>query len=471
MGGVGRWALLVGLAGAAVLTVLGVRHAVREGWTSWEDDASLAQLNGVWRSRGYGWLWEIDGRRVRAFDESGLYCVARPDLRRQLLDEEVALSADKRSLKVSLFDPAYRFTFDRIETLPAACTRTPDASPLAVVDALGQIFSAHYAFFKTRSVDWPGLLAAARRNIRPGISEADLLAELGALLAHIDDDHVTLSARIAGEGYECNPGEARLLRPADAAAWEKEGRSEHRVGDLQAGVWARQDTDRLLGDTGHTTANGNIKYGLIGGDVGYLSLLSMEDFDASDDDDEPALQEALDDALTLFQGARAVIVDVSLNDGGEDRLARVAAARFAAKPTRIYSKYAGDVPPADVRGGAPQAIDLEPSKRPRFTGPVYLMTSNITVSAAEIFTMAMRALPNVTHVGQTTRGALSDVLTMQLPNGWLVTLSNEVYLDAAGKAWEGRGIPPALAIPVFENGSDPAVSHALALRAVLARID
>jgi carboxyl-terminal processing protease len=71
------------------------------------------------------------------------------------------------------------------------------------------------------------------------------------------------------------------------------------------------------------------------------------------------------------------------------------------------------------------------------------------VSAAEIFTMAMRALPNVTHVGQTTRGSLSDQLTKRLPNGWRLTLSNEVYLDATGAAWEGIGIPPEVPIQVF----------------------
>jgi carboxyl-terminal processing protease len=98
------------------------------------------------------------------------------------------------------------------------------------------------------------------------------------------------------------------------------------------------------------------------------------------------------------------------------------------------------------------------------------MTSNVTVSAAEILTLAMRALPNVTHVGETTRGSLSDMLAKRLPNGWSVTLSNEVYLDAHGKGWEGAGIAPSLAIPVFIGDDDPAASHARALRALVARI-
>ena len=99
-----------------------------------------------------------------------------------------------------------------------------------------------------------------------------------------------------------------------------------------------------------------------------------------------------------------------------------------------------------------------------------MLTSNVTVSAAEIFTMAMRALSNVTHAGQATRGALSDELTKRLPNGWRVTLSNEIYLDAAGKAWEGAGVPPKLAIPVFKETEDAAQTHLQAVRVVVDHI-
>ena len=223
-----------------------------------------------------------------------------------------------------------------------------------------------------------------------------------------------------------------------------------------------------MGDTAHVTANGNIKYGLIDGHVGYLSLLSMEDFAPGDDDDAAALEQALDQAMALFEGAKAVIVDVSTNDGGEDVLARAIAARFAAERTLVYSKSAGDAP-----GAHPQPIFLEPSPRPRYTGPVYLLTSNVTVSAAEIFSMAMRALPNVTHVGQRTRGSLSDVLTKRLPNGWFVTLSNEVYLDGAGKGWEGLGIPPTVPVAVFtgQDKDDAAVSHERAVRGIVAGVE
>jgi carboxyl-terminal processing protease len=214
-------------------------------------------------------------------------------------------------------------------------------------------------------------------------------------------------------------------------------------------MWTTEALESLLGDTAQTAGNGNIKYGLIDGDIGLLIIEAMGEFAGIDADraDAAALDEALDRAMALFEGAAAVIVDVSINDGGSDTFARQIASRFAQKRTLAYSRYAGDVPRS-----RPQRTYIVPSERPRYAGPVYVLTSNVSVSSAETFTMAMRALPHVTHVGQRTRGAFSE-LSRRLPNGWFVVLSNEIFVDADGKAWEGAGIPPHMRMQVFpEDG-------------------
>jgi carboxyl-terminal processing protease len=181
--------------------------------------------------------------------------------------------------------------------------------------------------------------------------------------------------------------------------------------------------------------------------------------------DGPVLERTLDEAMRRFERARAVIVDVTMNEGGFDHLARAVAARFAADRVTAYSKFAGDDPAA-----APQPVDIVPAAAPRFPGPVYVLTSELTVSAAEIFTLAMRALPNVVHVGESTRGSLSDLLGKPLPNGWELTLSNEVYLDADGILWEGRGVRPEIAMEVFSK-ADVTRGHVDAVRKVVDLID
>ena len=65
----------------------------------------------------------------------------------------------------------------------------------------------------------------------------------------------------------------------------------------------------------------------------------------------------------------------------------------------------------------------------------------------------MRALPNVTTVGEATLGILSDNLLKCLPNGWEVSLSNEIYTAADGNVYEVVGVPPDFSEPVFGGGS------------------
>ncbi len=63
----------------------------------------------------------------------------------------------------------------------------------------------------------------------------------------------------------------------------------------------------------------------------------------------------------------------------------------------------------------------------------------------------MMALPHVTRVGQPTLGIFSDDLAKHLPNGWITSLSNEIYTAPDGSLYEGDGIPPQIVTPVFSE--------------------
>ena len=102
--------------------------------------------------------------------------------------------------------------------------------------------------------------------------------------------------------------------------------------------------------------------------------------------------------------------------------------------------------------------------------PVYLVTNDVTASAAEIFTMCMRSLPNVTTVGLPGEGALSDVLSKTLPNGWELGLSNEIYVDHEGICHEGPGIPTDIPMEIFDHENIAAVGHAESMQKIVALV-
>jgi carboxyl-terminal processing protease len=297
------------------------------------------------------------------------------------------------------------------------------------------------------------------------MSERALFDVLAGMLRGLGDSHVGLTAKVGTETLRHDESTSRTL-----ALLSERARAEGRPARDVEREWLRAYRDgilqRVLGGGGRQAANGRILWGFARPGIGYLNVLTMGGFvaDGSPREELAALDATLDEALAAFAGADAVIVDVSNNRGGHDLLARAIASRFADQPRHAYTKRAHR---AD--GVPPQPFQVEPSSRRRFTGRVYLVTSDVTVSAGEIFTLAMRALPNVTHAGTSTRGALSDMLEKPLPNGWTVELSNEVYLDPAGEAFEGRGIPPAEAFEPFPR-DDLSNGHAVALGRLAERL-
>ena len=84
----------------------------------------LSALNGVWRSRGYGWLWTVKDGRIRIYDQSGAYCI--PTKKTQEIGnfaEGLQVGDDGRTIRLTLEDSTYAFVFDRIDALPGACAR------------------------------------------------------------------------------------------------------------------------------------------------------------------------------------------------------------------------------------------------------------------------------------------------------------------------------------------------------------
>jgi len=75
-----------------------------------------------------------------------------------------------------------------------------------------------------------------------------------------------------------------------------------------------------------------------------------------------------------------------------------------------------------------------------------VLVSGYTLSAAEVFTLIMQAHPACTFIGAPTCGCYSDILGAKLPNGWMVGLSNQFYMNHAGENYEGLGLTPDVAV-------------------------
>ena len=404
-------------------------------------------IDGVWRSQGYGWIIVLSQGVPALYHAAGPYCYRDPDPDAGE-DEPFRLVTIVHQNRIAFATGAAetRYVFNRIAALPPACLAEQRWSPAETGRLIAATFADLYPGFGHRGRTQEAL-AAALATLPPDATEAALYDRLEPALAALDDAHVGVEAIVGGEERSFESGEAPSILAirgdsslgADPAARERQWSQRY-----------RESLSALLEGGGHQVANRRVLWGTIGR-VGYINIVTMGAFASEGPpEDTAALDAALDEALTAFSNLPGVIVDVSNNRGGYDAISLRIAGRFTDQPRLAFTKQAAgsDVPF--------QRFLVEPSDRVRYLGPVTLLTSDITVSAGETFTLAMRSLPNVRHAGGRTRGALSDQLSKPLPNGWTLTLPAETYRAADGREYEGVGITPNF--PTAPLGPDHAAT-------------
>jgi carboxyl-terminal processing protease len=426
--------------------------------------AAVPEARGVWQSRGYGWIVALDSRGMTVYQASKADCSMDPRtdaFMKQFLYRQK--NAPQNQLIIVQYPGENRYVFDRIARLPEACTRGNwDAKRL--FEHFAASYQEQYAFFMQHNFDWNERVDGARALVTDRTSPRVLFAIFSDMLDGLGDAHVGLNATFRGEPVAFRTGRGRTLErlneqalktrqpPADVKA--------HWLAAYQRGV--RED---VLRGQWHEASGGKVVWGSIGSDIGYINVSSVENFaPGSLEDNIRFINALLDRILTELGGVKSVILDITNNTGGSDRLAREIAGHFAAARVPAYSKQA-----YGAQGVSPDMFYAEPSVGRRFTGPTYLLTSDVTVSGGEILTMTMRVLPNVSQVGMATRGALSDRLTKVLPDGSDFSISNEIYLDPREVLFEGTGLPPHQALEIFP-AEDLEGGHAKAVQQLIAQI-
>lgn len=445
---------------ALILTACGESSAFAQPREIFGSNGTIEPARGIWHSAEYGWILEIDADGITRWQDTpaGCYATAQdgPTLMSQVEYRYITpLGSDRAKFEYLPSDG--NTVFERLGALPETCGAQDLSGRRATFDVFTSIFERHYAFFERRGVDWQARVAEARARLSDDMSDADVFALLASLIEPLGDSHTKLIAEFDGERHRAQYGLGTTL-PMIAGGI---GETPWLIGLID------QTVGEVLDPGARHIGNDRVITGMIDGRVGYIQIFTMGGFTDTQTPGTPewaaaelaALDTMLDEALTGFADADAVILDLSNNRGGYDAVTRAIASRFTDTPFTGYTVR------TDWSGEPDAVYRIEPHDGPRYTGPVYVLTSDVTVSAGEITTMMLRQLPNVTQAGGTTRGAFSTPLAKPLPNGWYVELANEIFADAEGVVHEGRGLEPEVPLDVFA-GDDPVGSHGRAVQAL-----
>jgi hypothetical protein len=167
-------------------------------------------------------------------------------------------------------------------------------------------------------------------------------------------------------------------------------------------------------------------------------------------------------AIDALANTKALILDVRSNGGGDEKLAAQIAGRFTKSPI-IYARAAWRDQLAAGTDGFELPINrvLEPVAP--FDGRrVVVLQGPYCVSSTEGFLAMMRALPNVTTIGQPSRGASGNPGPFDLIAGVKVWASRWRSLLPDGTCIEGKGIAPKIVVDAPHEKADPTFERALA---------
>jgi C-terminal processing protease CtpA/Prc len=180
----------------------------------------------------------------------------------------------------------------------------------------------------------------------------------------------------------------------------------------------------------------------------------------------PLDDDLLESMLQRARDAQGLIIDVRTNAGGSDALALAFAGRFTRKAfAASYVRINTDPRVTGVE--MPLARTIAPKGVRQFTRPVVVISGRGGFSATESFVAAMRTLPQVTVIGDTTGGASGNPATYSLGNGWQHTVPRWLEYGPDRQPIEWRGVAPHLAIAWnpshYDSARDPLIDAAVGL--------
>jgi hypothetical protein len=457
---------------------------------------------GYWSAPAYGQVMTIalsENKTDNLYDYNSYHiadnsCIPESSEVFSFSDLSSYLISDDFSTELELIEPGQTIVpgirFERIDQLPVLCqpenisvVKGEDGysfDPKTDLDIFWSTLDQRYLDFSLSNTNWAEIYELAILEVSEIESEEELFNLFSHMITPLQDGHNVIAVGTINDGDEddysvsykpdfvdillnefLQENELNALQTDDQAAAANQYIGDQL--DIYKEIIFSYANQSTMGDA----SDGNIAWFITDGNIGYLIINAManfEDDDADLEDDLQVVTEAIDNALMVLQDVKGLIIDVRLNEGGQDEVSMLIAQRFMSVRQHVYSKQ------ARLGSGRTPLIDvyLDPLSANQYLGPIVILSSASTVSAAEVFILAIRNLPNVTIVGESTQGAFSDVSMSRVTSDIVFGFSNEYYLSRTGEWFEHQGIPVDIEVPFLtleqrEQERDYAIEEALRL--------
>jgi carboxyl-terminal processing protease len=405
---------------------------------------------GIWRTVGYGYVFNVAKDQIAEFDELGDQCLATGTRTPIQFSADFGDWEPISSRKIETWRlKTSGMEVQRLDTLPKGCAAplARDTRPIVNFDYFWNTFNTNYAFFPEHGVDWNAVRSELRPKAAALPENGDVFPILSQMVAMLRDSHTYISDGQRSTHIRKHPFQEDI-GPSGPILLD----DHYMIAGFRAYM---AGTNSPLAAPAQTAGNGQVLFGRIKAadsasnsasqaGIGYIAFFGMKQFGKDEGGDTPvddsvrSARQTMQQVVASLRGVKGLVIDLRYNGGGEDAVALAISGFFADHPVEAYTKRAFNA----GKLTEPYKVTVVPEDGERLAVPMVVLTSDMTVSAAEVCVLDLRVLPHSTQLGQPTRGSLSDRLSKVLPNGWKFSLSNEIYTDVHGRVFEVSGIPP-----------------------------
>ena len=324
-------------------------------------------------------------------------------------------------------------------------------NPVENYIAFTSVFRERYALFEVKGVDWDSLVAQYAPLVTEETTDDELFEIIVEMLKVLDDKHCYIYRfnNIYFSGFDLPPLNYMELLSFDFRVETGDFRMEVIEDKYLLGY---EKSMRVISTLPPIGIRRVFTTGWLSDSIAYIHMTEMSNR-------ADKVESALSEFFTSYGDASGFVIDIRDNIGGYSLPVRELARRFT-DSSRIYAVSRLRNGPDAF--GEPEHWVLEPHPEQCFSEiPVMLLMNENTQSAAELFVLMLRDLPNVTLVGDTTSGVFADTHTGKLPNGWEYRLSIRRTCDRNDQLLEDVGIVPDVIITNTPSDLDRGIDNVL----------
>jgi carboxyl-terminal processing protease len=326
----------------------------------------------------------------------------------------------------------------------ALLKETFDNTPTGNYDAFWSEFDRFYGAFEAKHINWDSVKVASVGGLNDSSTDAELFQALSRLLASLNDGHASLTAPGIGE----------------FSSWSRRNKSffvdVNSLSSSQANQIFTIITSTYMRNVYYSDVSSGyfFFYGTIhyhNKNMGYLFIPTFNGKNFPKD--------FIYQAAAYLKSCDALVIDLRFNSGGTTSNFTYALDMFTTE-SRLYltSKLRDGKKHSDFTDFIMHYTNPDPSACKNKA--IAILANSYTGSSAEHFILGLKSQDNVILVGDTTRGAFSEVHQRILPNGWIYQIGAQVvytpernlFLSSKGQYIEGHGLEPDYYSPDYYKG-------------------